>query len=102
MSRQRLRVDSRVIADKKTPGAVRAQVPRAVVSLLAARLGDSLVFEEGSAFVAERAAAKGTYFVVRLERAEPPAPLLVTSDAPADPAAEIEPLEDTVRRVRGY
>lgn len=56
-----------------------ARVPGEVRQFFDARPGDTLVFEEGSAAVAEKAALRGPYVVVRLERAERPVPFFETT-----------------------
>jgi hypothetical protein len=61
------------------------EVPRPATALLGARGGDTLVFEEGSTWAAERAAAAGPYIILRCatpgELAEKEKP---ATEAPAD------------------
>lgn len=79
-----------------------ADVPAAVRDFFEVGDGDALVFEEGSTFVAEKAAARGRYCVVYVERRGPEevtAPPPVVESEPPRPAFT-EPLEETIRRLR--
>lgn len=82
-----------IVRKDKTEGSKRAGVPGEVNDRLGARVGDKLVFEEGCDGAVTRAALKGRYFVVRLERAHEPSAQAVqsvgvTDDAPLEPFAE--------------
>lgn len=79
-----------------------ARVPAEVRQLFEAEDGDALVFEEGSAFVAEKASVPGPYVVVTLKRAARIAPEAQQPEAEAAAAPieapRIESLEEAVRR----
>lgn len=66
---------------KKGSGKTGTKVllPARVRDGLGARFGDTVVYEEGSVWAAEAAAARGKYFILSVERAPNP---------PAAPAAE--------------
>jgi hypothetical protein len=74
--------------------AVRAEVPATATNFLQAGDGDELVFEKGSAFVAEKAAVPGPYVVLTVRRAQKPAP--AEEARAAEPAASDEPAEPHV------
>jgi bifunctional DNA-binding transcriptional regulator/antitoxin component of YhaV-PrlF toxin-antitoxin module len=100
--RELITAKSQFIAD--SGGGFRARVPSVVRDKLGARVGDKLVFEEGTTITAERAALRGTYFIVRLE---PECTAVLREDAvtaPEQPHGEtvdapyIESLAEAVRR----
>lgn len=77
---------------------VRANVPALVRNHLGARVGDTLVFEEGCEASVQRAALRGRYFVVRAERApeqaeRQPEAMEMQADTPA-----VESFAEAVRR----
>lgn len=114
MTKKRMRAQSTFKARKdKRPnrkGSVAANVPAQVRDLLQAQHGDVLVFEEGTTWVAERAAGRGLpYLVVYLEKPAPPTGAKDADSAPKEPTAdavlmstphELLPLEEEVRRRR--
>lgn len=74
-----------------------ARVPNGVRARFAAQHGDKLIFEEGCEAAVQRAALRGPYFVVRLERAPQPVEAqAVAQTGPAAPATES--LAEAVRR----
>jgi hypothetical protein len=89
MPRERVRAEARLrwTRDGHNSGRVEGKIPAAVRDHLGAGDGGVLVFEEGSTFVAERAAARGAYFVVYLDRSAP---------APMPSAPEPEPAGECV------
>lgn len=81
-------------AYKRRPGPyerVEINCPSAVREFFDAQAGDQLVFVEGNAHSAERAAVLGPYLIVRLEQApaeEPEPAVRVVKPVPAETAAK--------------
>lgn len=89
-ARYRARIDSRP----------RASVPTAIREALEAKSGDKLIFEQGCESAVFRAALKGTYFVVTLERAKKVEPVIEEVEvvnAPNEPMI-LESFAETVRK----
>jgi hypothetical protein len=103
MPRDRMRAQVKFRRHTGTDGArFQAKVPAAVRDFLEVRPEDNLVFEEGSTFVAERAAARGRYCVVYVERAAAEngeAAPVVQSEPPPRPSLT-ESLQETIQRLR--
>lgn len=97
----RVQVKAPIRLDK---GSARARVPTPVREALGGGVGDSLVFEEGCDEAVQRAALRGPYFVVRVERAASAAPEEPPARA-AEPTLsrtpELEPFADAVRKKMG-
>ena len=74
------------------------RVPNIVREDLGGREGDKLIFERGSTWAAERAAARGTYYIVRLERAPSAAVTATEQTEAADEETHLEPFATAVER----
>jgi hypothetical protein len=95
----RNRISANTTYSRRTGEAtVRAYVPMAITHHLGAREGDKLIFEEGCEDAVWKAALKGEYFIVRIERAEQPAPQPVIAEAAPAPSAPLGSLADEVQR----
>lgn len=103
MSANKGRVKAETTFKKEGANLVpQARVPNLVREHLGARHGDRLLFVEGSIRAVEEAAMRGSYFVVRLERA------VVAAEAEEGAAEEVplsagavavrESLEEAVRK----
>lgn len=87
---------------------LRIEVPALVRQLLKPEPGDEVVFIKGNMHSAERAAAKGAYVILRLERRartevaerEPEAQPTADTQPACATAPDIEPLDVAVRRKR--
>jgi hypothetical protein len=108
MSRDRMRATAPVVRHKdKRPNRrdrVKTDLPKAVHEFLGVEPGDQVVFEEGSTFVAEKAAARGRYCVIYVVRApaasEHECRSEETAEAPPPRPAFNESLQETIRRLR--
>jgi hypothetical protein len=96
MSTKRVRAEARVRRSESKGSSAYASVPAEVRDCLGAKVGDSLVFEQGSTWAAERAAAQGPYFIVTVKRA--PAEESAAREAVAAPTAPLPSLAEDVRR----
>lgn len=108
-AKERIRAESRIRKRRSGDGyRVEGDIPSVVRDRLGAGPDDVLVFEEGNAFVAERAAVPGPYFVVTLRRGRgpaappPPAPEPDAETGTPTPASSAltESLEETILRLR--
>jgi bifunctional DNA-binding transcriptional regulator/antitoxin component of YhaV-PrlF toxin-antitoxin module len=94
--RKRVTVKTKFISDGRTNGgASRARVPAEVRDSLGAKLGDTLLFEEGCEETHARAALRGKYFIVRVAKVE------AIKAEEAVPDAQLEPLSEAVRKKVG-
>jgi hypothetical protein len=88
-------------SDKPT---LEATIAAQVAEILGASGGDTLVVERGTTWAAEKAAARGRYFIVSVksapsEQAEQPEEETVEPPQPPPPAFT-ETLDETIRRLR--
>lgn len=90
-ARERKRATAPVYKSDGRVSGVRATVPLVVREHLGATVGDTLVFEEGCAAAVDRAALRGPYFVVTVERA----PVQIE---PREHKAPDESFADSVRK----
>lgn len=97
--REFIKAEAQFVDDRG--GGTRARVPAVVRDRLGARLGDKIIFEEGCDAAVQRAALRGAYFVIRLERSECAVGEAVAPyPAPAAGAPDLESLADAVARKR--
>jgi hypothetical protein len=98
---KRIRASVIFIRDKRRgQDTIRARVPSIVKNRFGAHEGDTLVFEEGCAAAVQEAALKGTYFIVRLERAIDSSALALPGPANKQTQSpdSLPPLAEIVRR----
>jgi bifunctional DNA-binding transcriptional regulator/antitoxin component of YhaV-PrlF toxin-antitoxin module len=95
----KIRAESELLADKQGTNGTRARVPAEVRDRFGARLGDKFIFEEGCEQARVRAALKGTYFIVTVERAATlPEASPVEHVEGSAPDAPVESFADVVRK----
>src|SRR5947209_20587176 len=98
MSRKKVSAIATLHRDtRKGRTGVRTEVPRVAIRTLGGRDCDRLIFEEGSLTTVQEASLKGTYFVVRLERAPQAEAQPVVAEPTPAPSAPLGSFADEVQ-----